>query len=77
MIYTRVISKPKSSITRKVIERAKDILVRRRKLTGEQAYQWLRKRSMDSRKPMRDVAEAILLSEDLGYYSSIPHALKR
>ena len=63
--------------TRKVIERAKDILVRRRKLTGEQAYQWLRKRSMDSRKPMRDVAEAILLSEDLGYYSSIPHALKR
>jgi len=25
---------------------------------------------------MRDVAEAILLSEELGYYSSIPHALK-
>ena len=23
-----------------------------------------------------DVAEAILLSEELGYYSSIPHALK-
>jgi two-component system, response regulator PdtaR len=49
---------------RKLIERAKDILIRRRKLSGEEAYRWIQKRSMDSRKSMRDVAEAVLLSEE-------------
>ena len=62
--------------TRKLIERAKEILMRQRNMNGEDAFRWLRKRSMDSRKSMRQVAEAILLSDDLGYYSSIPHALK-
>jgi signal transduction protein with GAF and PtsI domain len=63
--------------TRKFIERAKEILVRRRNLDANSAFRWIQKRSMDSRKSMREVAEAILLSEDLGYYSSIPHALKK
>ena len=63
--------------TRKLIERAKEILVRRRSLDVDSAFRWIQKRSMDSRKSMREVAEAILLSEDLGYYSSIPHALKK
>jgi GAF domain-containing protein len=61
--------------TRKRVERAKEILMRRRSMTGPEAFRWIQKRSMDSRKSMREVAEAILLSEDLGYYSSIPHAL--
>lgn len=63
--------------TRKLVDRAKEILMRRREMNGEAAYQWMQKRSMDSRKSMRAVAEAILLSEDLGYYSSIPHALNK
>jgi len=62
--------------TRKLIERAKEILMRQRNMNGEDTFRWLQKRSMDSRKSMRQVAEAILLSDDLGYYSSIPHALK-
>ena len=62
--------------TRKFVERAKEILMSQRNMNGEDAFRWLQKRSMDSRKSMRDVAEAILLSQDLGYYSSIPHALK-
>jgi signal transduction protein with GAF and PtsI domain len=61
--------------TRKRVERAKEILMRRRSMTGPDAFRWIQKRSMDSRKSMREVAEAILLSEDLGYYSSIPHTL--
>jgi signal transduction protein with GAF and PtsI domain len=61
--------------TRKRVERAKEILMRRRSMSGADAYRWIQKRSMDSRKSMREVAEAVLLSEDLGYYSSIPHAL--
>lgn len=62
--------------TRKFVERAKEILMSQRNMNGEDAFRWLQKRSMDSRKSMRQVAEAILLSQDLGYYSSIPHALK-
>jgi len=51
--------------TRKLVERAKAVLTRRRGMTGEQAYRWIQKRSMDYRKTMRHVAEALLLSEEL------------
>ncbi|MCJ7833080.1 MAG: GAF and ANTAR domain-containing protein [Deltaproteobacteria bacterium] len=50
--------------TRKLVEKAKDVLIRRRNLNGENAYRWIQKRSMDSRKSMREVAEAVLLSEE-------------
>ncbi len=63
MVKTRVIEEELE--TRKIVERAKDVLMRKRKKTGEEAYQWIRKRSMDTRKSMRTVAEAILLSEEL------------
>ena len=75
MVKTQVIQEELE--TRKRVERAKEILMRRRSMTGNEAFRWIQKRSMDSRKSMRDVAEAILLSEDLGYYSSIPHALEK
>jgi AmiR/NasT family two-component response regulator len=39
--------------------------MKRRNKSGEEAYQWIRKRSMDTRKPLRQVAEAILLSDEL------------
>lgn len=74
VVKTRVIREELE--TRKLVERAKEILMRQRNMGGNEAYRWLQKRSMDSRKSMREVAEAILLSEELGYYSSIPHALK-
>jgi len=74
MVKTKVIQEELE--TRKLVERAKEILVRQRNMNGDNAFRWIQKRSTDSRKSMRDVAEAILLSEELGYYSSIPHALK-
>ncbi len=51
--------------TRKLIERAKEVLVRKRGMEIDEAYRWIRKRSMDNRKPLREVAEAVLISEDL------------
>jgi len=51
--------------TRKLVERAKEVLIRKRGMEIDEAYRWIRKRSMDTRKPLRDVAEAVLLSEDL------------
>ena len=74
MVKTKVIQEELN--TRKLVERAKEVLMRQRNLNGDDAFRWIQKRSMDSRKSMRDVAEAILLSEELGYYSSLPHALK-
>ncbi len=51
--------------TRKKIERAKEIIMDRQSLNGDDAYRWIRKRSMDSRKTMLEVAEAILLANEL------------
>src|SRR5437764_1464347 len=51
--------------TRKLVERAKGILQHRYSLTEEEAYLRLRNESRRLRRPMRDLAEAIILSEDL------------
>lgn len=51
--------------TRKRIERAKGILMEEGKFTEEEAYLKIRKYSMDSRKTMREVAEAIILASDM------------
>jgi signal transduction protein with GAF and PtsI domain len=52
--------------TRKLVEKAKDVLMTRRKMAGDEAFRWIQKRSMDSRKSIRVIAEAILLSEEIG-----------
>ena len=62
MVKTKVIQEELE--TRKLVERAKEVLMRRRKMDGNDAFRWIQKRSMDSRKSMRHVAEAILLSEE-------------
>jgi uroporphyrinogen-III synthase len=51
--------------TRKAVERAKGILQRRQNLTEEEAYLRLRNESRRLRRPMKDLAEAIILAEDL------------
>ena len=51
--------------TRKRIERAKGILMNEGGLTEEEAYLKIRKYSMDSRKTMREVSEAIILASDM------------
>ena len=50
---------------RKRIERAKGILMKEEGLTEEEAYLRIRKYSMDTRKTMREVAEAIILASDM------------
>lgn len=63
MVKTKVIQEELEA--RKLVERAKDVLIRRRSMSGEEAYRWIQKRSMDLRKSMRQVSEAILLSDEL------------
>jgi two-component system, response regulator PdtaR len=50
---------------RKVIERAKGALMARFGLTEDEAFKRLRRAAMDSRRPMVDVARALLVSENI------------
>ncbi|MFH1783831.1 MAG: GAF and ANTAR domain-containing protein [bacterium] len=63
MVKTRVIQEELAS--RKRVEKAKGILMRDEGLTEENAYIKIRKYSMDNRKTMREVAEAIILSSEI------------
>jgi signal transduction protein with GAF and PtsI domain len=63
MVKTKVIQEELE--TRKFIERAKGILMKEKKLGEAEAYRLLQKYSMDNRKSMRQVAEAIILSYDM------------
>jgi len=49
---------------RKLVEKAKGILMRRG-LSEEEAYRFLRKKAMDTRKRLKDVAESIILSSEI------------
>lgn len=51
--------------TRKIVERAKGILQQKYGMTEEDAYFRLRNQSRRLRRPMRALAEAVILSEDL------------
>jgi signal transduction protein with GAF and PtsI domain len=50
---------------RKVIDRAKGILMEMCNISEDAAYKLIHKKSMDSAKPMKDIAEAIILTSEL------------
>lgn len=51
--------------TRKAVDRAKSILQRDLSLSEDEAYQMMHRESRQRRKSMREIADAILLSEEL------------
>jgi len=51
--------------TRKIVERAKGILQRDLGLTEEQAYLSIQRQSRQKRKTMKEISEAIILSEEV------------
>lgn len=58
------IKKAKENLeARKIIEKAKGILMKKEKISEEEAYNLMRKISMDKRCSMRKIAETILLNE--------------
>lgn len=63
MVKTKVIQEELE--TRKLVEKAKGILMKERKMDESEAYRLLQKYSMDNRKSMRQVAEAVILSSDM------------
>lgn len=53
--------------TRKLVERAKGVLMESHGLRESEAFHRIRKTSMDARKSMKEVAEAILLNHEMEF----------
>jgi two-component system, response regulator PdtaR len=51
---------------RKLIERAKDILMEEKGISGYEAFQAMRRKSMDTRRPIKEIAEAVILAHEVG-----------
>lgn len=50
--------------TRKVVDRAKGILMDTQKMSEQDAFRKIQKMSMNTRKPMKEVAEAIIIANE-------------
>ncbi len=51
--------------TRKFVERAKGILMKSQGISEEEAYRKIQKQAMDTRRTMREIAEAVILAKEL------------
>jgi AmiR/NasT family two-component response regulator len=51
--------------TRKVVDRAKGILMDTQELTEHEAFRRIQKMSMNTRRPMKEIAEAIILAHEM------------
>ncbi|MBC7247580.1 MAG: GAF and ANTAR domain-containing protein [Actinobacteria bacterium] len=61
LVKTRIIQEELE--TRKLVERAKDLLARNLGVSGEEAYRRMQRKSMNTRKSMREIAEAVILAD--------------
>jgi response regulator NasT len=64
-LRTEVVELQDSLEARKLIERAKGILMQRLGLSERDAYERLRQRARDKRTKMKDIAQAIIEAEEL------------
>jgi response regulator NasT len=60
--------------TRKLVERAKGILMKREGVDEQEAFLRIQRQSRNTRTPMREIAKAILVSDDLRQHSAPPSA---
>jgi AmiR/NasT family two-component response regulator len=51
--------------TRKLVDRAKGILMDKRGMRETEAFRWIQLQSMNTRKSMREIAEAVILTQDV------------
>ena len=63
MVKTKVVQEELE--TRKIVEKAKGILMKGQGFSEEEAFKKIQRQSMDSRRSMRDIAEAIILIDNM------------
>jgi len=51
--------------TRKLVDRAKGILMDKRGMKESDAFRWIQTQSMNARKSMREIAEAVILMQEI------------
>ena len=59
--------------SRKLVDRAKALLIQRLGLSEAEAYRRLQKTAMDTRKTMGDVAQGLLVSDEMSHLRPIKH----
>jgi signal transduction protein with GAF and PtsI domain len=64
MVKTRIIQEELE--TRKLVEKAKGILMKNKGFLENEAYKKIQHQSMNLRKSMREIAEAIILADEIG-----------
>lgn len=65
ILYRKLREMTENYETRKAVERAKWILMEREGISESEAYERIRKKSMDTRTPIKALAEAIIFSNEL------------
>jgi len=63
MVKTKIIEEELEK--RKMIDRAKEILMAKKGFSAEKSFRWIQKKSMDTRKSMKEIAEAVIISQDI------------
>jgi signal transduction protein with GAF and PtsI domain len=63
MVRTKIIEEELEK--RKTVDRAKEILMTKKGFSAEKSFRWIQKKSMDTRKSMKEIAEAVIISQDL------------
>lgn len=48
--------------TKKLVDRAKALLMKHKNYTEEEAHRFLQKKSMDSGKPLKEIAQAVIIA---------------
>ena len=64
MVKSKVIQEELES--RKLIERAKGILIKVQKISEEEAFHKIQRIAMNTRRTMREIAEAVILTQGAG-----------
>ena len=52
--------------TRKIVDRAKGILMDKHSMSEADAFRWIQQQSMNTRKTMKEIAEAVILTQNIG-----------
>lgn len=63
-LFDKALAMEEELEARKMVERAKGILMRDNNISEEEAFKLIRKQSMNTRKSMREIADAIILAAD-------------
>lgn len=67
LLVEETLSLKEALALRKIIEKAKGILMKKKHLTEDEAYKLIQRESMNTRKSIKDVSEALIIADKLAF----------